>query len=178
MSAKERDRLKVLHEVRKRHITQKQAGVEMAIGVLPALVSGLFGSFGVQGIDNGCGVELDHCKERPSRGFGLAPMGFPILYVVETEAKRVGELGLSEAETLANGLYIHLAGKSGLVALGFPFEVAFDLIKPVHQFVKCVGHNSSLPVRVKNVVCAFLKVVSFLLSKVRFLVLRKDRSAA
>jgi transposase len=31
MSAKERDRLKVLHEVRKRHITQKQAGVEMGV---------------------------------------------------------------------------------------------------------------------------------------------------
>jgi len=31
MSAKERDRLKVLHEVRKRHITQKQAGVEMGL---------------------------------------------------------------------------------------------------------------------------------------------------
>jgi hypothetical protein len=27
MSAKERDRLKVLHEVRKRHITQKQAAL-------------------------------------------------------------------------------------------------------------------------------------------------------
>src|SRR5713226_5398918 len=33
MSAKERDRLKVLHEVRKRHITQKQAGVEMGLSV-------------------------------------------------------------------------------------------------------------------------------------------------
>jgi hypothetical protein len=33
MSAKERDRLKVLHEVRKRHITQKQAGVELGISV-------------------------------------------------------------------------------------------------------------------------------------------------
>jgi hypothetical protein len=31
MSAKERDRLKVLHEVRKRHITQKQAGVELGL---------------------------------------------------------------------------------------------------------------------------------------------------
>src|ERR1700730_9930171 len=31
MSARERDRLKVLHEVRKRHITQKQAGVELGI---------------------------------------------------------------------------------------------------------------------------------------------------
>jgi hypothetical protein len=31
MSAKERDRLKVLHEVRKGHITQKQAGVEMGL---------------------------------------------------------------------------------------------------------------------------------------------------
>jgi transposase len=31
MSAKERDRLKVLHEVRKRHITQKQAGAEMGL---------------------------------------------------------------------------------------------------------------------------------------------------
>jgi hypothetical protein len=31
MSAKERDRLKVLHEVRKRHITQKQAGEEMGL---------------------------------------------------------------------------------------------------------------------------------------------------
>ena len=27
MSTKERDRLKVLHEVKKRHITQKQAGI-------------------------------------------------------------------------------------------------------------------------------------------------------
>jgi len=33
MSAKERDRLKVLHEVRKRHITQQQAGVELGISV-------------------------------------------------------------------------------------------------------------------------------------------------
>jgi transposase len=33
MSAKERERLKVLHEVRKRHITQKQAGVELGISV-------------------------------------------------------------------------------------------------------------------------------------------------
>jgi len=31
MSARERDRLKVLHEVRKRHITQNQAGVELGI---------------------------------------------------------------------------------------------------------------------------------------------------
>jgi hypothetical protein len=33
MSARERDRLKALHEVRKRHITQKQAGVELGISV-------------------------------------------------------------------------------------------------------------------------------------------------
>ena len=33
MSAKERDRLKVLHELRKRHITQKQAGVELGCSV-------------------------------------------------------------------------------------------------------------------------------------------------
>ena len=33
MSAEERNRLKVLHEVRKRHITQKQAGVELGISV-------------------------------------------------------------------------------------------------------------------------------------------------
>src|ERR1700740_3598147 len=33
MSAKERDRLKVLHEVRKRHITQGRAGVELGISV-------------------------------------------------------------------------------------------------------------------------------------------------
>jgi Homeodomain-like domain len=31
MSAKERERLKVLHEGRKRHITQKQAGVELGL---------------------------------------------------------------------------------------------------------------------------------------------------
>src|SRR4029077_9946841 len=31
MSEKERDRLKVLHEVRKRHITQKQAGAELGL---------------------------------------------------------------------------------------------------------------------------------------------------
>jgi hypothetical protein len=31
MSGKGRDRLKVLHEVRKRHITQRQAGVELGI---------------------------------------------------------------------------------------------------------------------------------------------------
>ena len=31
MSAKERERLKVLHEVRKRHITQVQAGKELGI---------------------------------------------------------------------------------------------------------------------------------------------------
>jgi hypothetical protein len=31
MSRKDRDRLKVLHEVRKRHITQGQAGKELAI---------------------------------------------------------------------------------------------------------------------------------------------------
>jgi transposase len=33
MSAKERERLKVLHEVRKRHITQKQAGGELGLSV-------------------------------------------------------------------------------------------------------------------------------------------------
>ncbi|MCU1246987.1 MAG: putative transposase protein Y4bF [Edaphobacter sp.] len=33
MSTKERDRLKVLHEVKKRHITQKQAGVELGLSV-------------------------------------------------------------------------------------------------------------------------------------------------
>lgn len=33
MSARERDRLKVLHEVRKRHITQKQASVELGLSV-------------------------------------------------------------------------------------------------------------------------------------------------
>jgi transposase len=33
MSAKERDRLKVLHAVKKRHITQKQAGVELGLSV-------------------------------------------------------------------------------------------------------------------------------------------------
>jgi transposase len=33
MSAKERDRLKVLHEVRKRHITQKQAATELGLSV-------------------------------------------------------------------------------------------------------------------------------------------------
>ena len=33
MSAKERDRLKVLHEVHKRHITQRQAAVELGVSV-------------------------------------------------------------------------------------------------------------------------------------------------
>src|ERR1700757_2073692 len=33
MSAKERDRLKVLHEVKKRHITQKQAAAELGFSV-------------------------------------------------------------------------------------------------------------------------------------------------
>src|ERR671924_96858 len=33
MSAKERDRLKVLHEVKQRHITQKQAGAELGLSV-------------------------------------------------------------------------------------------------------------------------------------------------
>ncbi len=33
MSAKERDRLKVLHEVRKRHIPQRQAAAELGISV-------------------------------------------------------------------------------------------------------------------------------------------------
>jgi Homeodomain-like domain len=33
MSAKERERLKVLHEVRKRHITQKQAAAELGLSV-------------------------------------------------------------------------------------------------------------------------------------------------
>src|SRR5262249_13683497 len=33
MSGKERDRLKVLHEVRKRHITQRQAAAELGISV-------------------------------------------------------------------------------------------------------------------------------------------------
>lgn len=32
MSAKERDRLKVSHEVKKRYITQKQAGAELGWG--------------------------------------------------------------------------------------------------------------------------------------------------
>ena len=31
MTAKERDRLKVLHEVRQRHITQKQAAAKLGI---------------------------------------------------------------------------------------------------------------------------------------------------
>ena len=31
MSAKERDRLKILHEVKKRHITQKQAAAELGL---------------------------------------------------------------------------------------------------------------------------------------------------
>jgi hypothetical protein len=30
MTGKDRERLKVLHEVRKRHITQQQAGAELA----------------------------------------------------------------------------------------------------------------------------------------------------
>ena len=33
MSAKERDRLKVLHEVKQRHITQKQAATELGLSV-------------------------------------------------------------------------------------------------------------------------------------------------
>ena len=33
MTAKERDRLKVLHEVKQRHITQKQAAVELGLSV-------------------------------------------------------------------------------------------------------------------------------------------------
>ena len=33
MSAKERDRLKVLHEVKQRHITQKQAAAELGLSV-------------------------------------------------------------------------------------------------------------------------------------------------
>jgi len=33
MTAKERDRLKVLHEVKKRHITQKQAAAELGLSV-------------------------------------------------------------------------------------------------------------------------------------------------
>jgi DNA-binding Lrp family transcriptional regulator len=33
MSAKERDRLKVLHEVSKRYITQKQAAAELGLSV-------------------------------------------------------------------------------------------------------------------------------------------------
>jgi transposase len=33
MSAKERDRLKVLHEVKQRHITQKQAAGELGLSV-------------------------------------------------------------------------------------------------------------------------------------------------
>ena len=33
MSAKERDRLKLLHEVNKRHITQKQAATELELSV-------------------------------------------------------------------------------------------------------------------------------------------------
>ena len=33
MSTKERDRLKVLHEVRKRHITQRQAALELGMSV-------------------------------------------------------------------------------------------------------------------------------------------------
>ena len=33
MSARERDRLKVLHEVKQRHITQKQAAAELGLSV-------------------------------------------------------------------------------------------------------------------------------------------------
>jgi len=33
MTTKERDRLKVLHEVQKRHISQKQAALELGISV-------------------------------------------------------------------------------------------------------------------------------------------------
>jgi len=36
MSRKDRDRWKVLHEVRKRHITQVQAGKELGHGTLDA----------------------------------------------------------------------------------------------------------------------------------------------
>jgi len=47
MSAKERDRLKVLHEVRKRHITQRQAAAELGISVVGCeLCSAFAGAWG------------------------------------------------------------------------------------------------------------------------------------
>lgn len=44
MSRKDRDRLKVLHEVRKRHITQNQAGKESAISTNFSTISTTLGS--------------------------------------------------------------------------------------------------------------------------------------
>jgi|SRR5579863_263410 len=146
-----------------------------AVGILPALVSRPLGSFGVQRVDDGCGVLVDHCEERPCWGLRLAPAGFPILHVVEAETKRDGELGLCETEAFADGLHIDLSGEGGLVAFGISLEVGLDLAKSVHEFVECGGQGLSLPVCVKNSVCAFLKFVSLCLGKIGFLVLRKDR---
>jgi hypothetical protein len=129
----------------------------------------------VQCVDDGCGVVVDHCEERPCWGLRLAPAGFPILHVVEAETERDGELGLRETEAFADGLHIDLSGEGGLVAFGISLEVGLDLAKSVHEFVECGGHGLSLPVCVKNSVCAFLKLVSLCLGKIGFLVLRKDR---
>jgi hypothetical protein len=54
MAAKERDRRKVLHEVKKRHITQKQAAAELGLRVrwVRALLVGL-GTLGDAGLRHG-----------------------------------------------------------------------------------------------------------------------------
>jgi hypothetical protein len=146
-----------------------------AVGILPALVSRPLGCFGVQRVDDGCGVVVDYCEERPCWRLRLAAAGFPILHVVEAETERDGELGLRETEAFADGLHIDLSGEGGLVAFGISLEVGLDLAKSVHEFVECGGHGLSLPVCVENSVCAFLKFVSLCLGKIGFLVLRKDR---
>ena len=146
-----------------------------AVGILPGLVSRPLGCFGVQRVDDGCGVVVDYCEERPCWGLRLAAAGFPILHVVEAETERDGELGLRETEAFADGLHIDLSGEGGLVAFGISLEVGLDFAKSVHEFVECGGHGLSLPVCVENSVCAFLKFVSLCLGKIGFLVLRKGR---
>ena len=56
MSGKERDRLKVLHEVKKRHITQKQAAVELGLSV--RWVRKLLLRLRAHG-DSGCGMACE-----------------------------------------------------------------------------------------------------------------------
>jgi len=65
MTAKERDRLEVLHEVKQRHITQKQAAVELGLSV--RWVRKLLVQLRARGMahcDTGCVASVEPQKRR------------------------------------------------------------------------------------------------------------------